>query len=94
MNNREVILIKVSEEDENGNLVGGSMSARGVKAYALREGDKLSGGIVDNVTKFRQLLPSSPSAMRARYKSVVMAFDEDQVCLGEWCRDTLVVLEA
>ena len=93
MPEREVILLNVGTENDAGALVGGMLVGRAVKAYAIRPGDRLTGGTVDRVTKFDQLVSDSPSRMRPQTRPVIMAFDEWDRMLGQWSPDTLVVLE-
>lgn len=79
MGEREVILLNVGTENANGDLVGGMMVGRAIKAYALREGDVLTGGVVSYTTRSAD--------------GQVVAYAAKGVWLGQWNPDTLVVLE-
>ena len=76
---REVILLNVGTENGQGVLVGGTLTGRAVKAYALRSGDKLTGGTVAYTSRSAD--------------GQIIAYAEQGVWLGQWNPDTLIVLE-
>lgn len=55
------------------------MTGRAIKAYALRSGDKLTGGAVAYTTRSAD--------------GQIIAYGEKGTWLGQWNPDTLIVLE-